>query len=245
MGLGHHSGYDDDQVSRLVTMDLAGVGRGDRRRGLLGYQAQVTGTMTETGSTRALTRVTTLSVLKILNVAGDAGERSGDIARQFTSPEKRQRRAANVNTLLARLAKHHYVYRADAPEPSPHYHNIPVYRWFITDEGKRYLRAGGYEGTNAAARTRQSVIAERKSRAQERYRKLLAGAHVLAGSLSPGCGKERNDLIIKLRYRGLTFTGIGLVFGISRERVRQIVNGINVNPCRCQKCVSTDERQDG
>lgn len=40
----------------------------------------------------------------------------------------------------------------------------------------------------------------------------------------------------KLRDEGCTLQDIGDVFGVTRERARQIVVGLRVHPCQCPDC---------
>jgi len=176
----------------------------------------------------------TSKVLAILAAAGDAGILAGDIARQFTYPEDLSRRNVKVNNILRTLAGSGRARKADREERSPHYRNTPVYRWWITAAGLRYLASG--------LRPDQVLAAEagRASRAADRRRhaKLIAAARAEHGKGEPD--HVREQVITELREQGCSWIAIGTVYGISRERARQIYHGLGVSPCLCDICVPPD-----
>jgi hypothetical protein len=54
------------------------------------------------------------------------------------------------------------------------------------------------------------------------------------GRTTPSC--QRTAKIRELQAQHLSLEEIGFVFGITRERVRQIAAGQSVTPCRCPDC---------
>jgi hypothetical protein len=176
----------------------------------------------------------TSQVLAILAAAGEAGILAGDIARQFAYPEDLSRRNVKVNNILRTLASSGRVRKADREERSPHYRNTPVYRWWITEDGLRYLANG--------LRPDQAVQMEsdmaRRADDRRRHAKLIKAAKREHGKGEPDHVRER--VIKELRAEGCTWIAIGTVYGISRERARQIHDGLNVNPCLCDACVPPD-----
>ena len=187
------------------------------------------------------------SVLELLAEAGDEGMTGPVIGRHFTLayPEGEhaylnsarsmnlQRRMNWVNQILHRFASHGYAERG-VQEISPFYHNVPAYRWFITDKGREYLASGMAEGCRARrlsnAERAAAWRAERKRRADE----AITQAYVeYDPETTPTC--VRNQVIRDLRGAGCTMDAIGGVFSLTRERVRQILNGVGVSTCRCGK----------
>jgi hypothetical protein len=197
-------------------------------------------------------RPNTRRVLELLKEAGEEGMRGPDIARHFTIPEpdtpslgklgpqsqSLQRRLTWTNQILDRFALKGYARRGN-PEPSPYYHKVPAYRWFVTPEGTGYLAAGMKEGMKQAR-----LAKEERERAV-----LMAHRRRLADLLTDAYDKhdpsavttcERERVIRELRTQGCTLHDIGGVFGLTRERVRQILKGIHVGPCRCARCADAE-----
>ena len=139
-----------------------------------------------------------------------------------------------MNNILRTLAGSGRARKADREERSPHYRNTPVYRWWITAAGLRYLASG--------LRPDQVLAAEagRASRAADRRRhaKLIAAARAEHGKGEPD--HVREQVITELREQGCSWIAIGTVYGISRERARQIYHGLGVSPCLCDICVPPD-----
>jgi len=194
----------------------------------------------------------TRRVLELLAEAGGEGTRGPDIARHFTvnppvmpslgdlgpGSQSLQRRLAWTNQILDRLALHGYVYKGGT-EPSPYYHRVPAHRWFITGGGVQYLADGLAEGRRRVRREREAAEAARLAEHRKRLDDLLTQAYVENDpEKTPACERER--VIRKLRGEGCTLQDIGDVFGITRERVRQILVGLRTHPCRCPDC--TDRR---
>jgi len=187
-------------------------------------------------------------VMEILKEVGDGGILGGVLARHFTIPDPHmpsmeklanrsqnlQRRLAWTNQILDRFLLHGYARRGPA-EPSPYYHAVPAYRWFITPEGVAFL-AGGMD---AGARARRVSAAQREAEAKRAARRhaddLVTQAYVTYDPSSTyQC--EREKVIRELRAAGCTLAEIGGVFGITRERTRQILVGFKTNPCKCPSC---------
>lgn len=178
----------------------------------------------------------TLGILRLLAVAGDAGMQAGDLARHFNGTIRPERRNAFTNQTLHTLHKGGKVRRSDEKEPSLYYKNVPVWRWFITNDGRDYLRSGGRE---AVVRRRQEFRAESDRqfalRLQQRSNAILSG-HAAARELPARCMTARAAFIAEMRAVPLTLDDIGRMLGITRERVRQIEAGKGVTPCRCDNC---------
>jgi hypothetical protein len=174
-------------------------------------------------------------VLGILREAGGTGITGPEIARQFTH-DTLQRRMCVVNQVLYRLRHRQRVIRGPK-EPTKYYHRVPTYRWFITPAGVHYLATGMEKG----ARQARWEQAERKRAELAEYRRHLADLLTEAydridPQTAPKCERER--VMRELRTAGCTLESIGEVFGVTRERVRQVLNRQNVTPCRCGRCAA-------
>lgn len=191
-------------------------------------------------------------ILEILKDAGAEGMRAPDIARNFHVPpvymqsmahlrdESRvlQRKMTWTNQILDRFKRNGYA-RKGGKEMSPHYHNVPAYRWFITPEGVSYLADGLDEGRRQMRRDREAAEDARLAAHRKHLNDLLTQAYVENDpATTTACERER--VMRKLREEGCTLQDIGDVFGITRERVRQVIHGVNVNPCQCEKCAMFD-----
>ena len=188
-------------------------------------------------------------ILGLLVDAGDKGVRGSDLARHFTIrrppnmpslghlgpwSQSLQRRLAWTNQILDRFLINGYARKGKA-EPSPYYHRVPVYRWFVTPEGVQYLADGLAEGRRKMRDEREAAENERLAQHRKKLDNLLTQAYVENDPATvTACQRER--VIRELRDAGCTLQDIGDVFGITRERVRQVQMGINVNPCRCPEC---------
>ena len=190
-------------------------------------------------------------VLELLKEAGEEGMLGGVIARHFTIPDPHtpslqgkmaaasqnlQRRLAWTNQVLDRFLRHGWV-RRGSKEPTPYYNNVPVYRWYITPEGVEYLAAGMSAGIRAARIARAKQREEKRREDRRRADDLITQAYIDCDPHSiHKC--EREKVIRELRAAGCTLDAIGGVFGVTRERVRQILVGYKTTPCECSRCTA-------
>lgn len=190
---------------------------------------------------------TSKRVLEILHEAGEKGIIGPDIARHFTIPEPDmpslrklnrrsqglQRKLAWTNQILERFAINGYVRRGLA-EASPYYHRVPAYRWFVTPAGSEYLAAGLSAGIREARDREREREAVRLAAHRRRLADLLTEAYdKYDPETTPRCERER--VMRELRSEGCTLHDIGQIFGLTRERVRQILINYRVSPCHCPR----------
>jgi DNA-directed RNA polymerase sigma subunit (sigma70/sigma32) len=113
-----------------------------------------------------------------------------------------------------------------------------VYRWYVTPKAAEYL-ADGDRGERARRTAMRLEEWERVSAAavQSRQAALAAVRAELAVKLEAHALTRcwRYDKIIELRQARCSLQEIGDVFGLTRERVRQIEAG-REQPCRCAAC---------
>lgn len=191
-------------------------------------------------------------VLELLKEAGEEGMLGGVLTRHFTIPDpdmpsqqhlrKRsqnlQRRMAWTNQILDRFLLHGFVRRGQS-EPSPYYHLVPVYRWFVTPEGVEYLAAGMGPGIRAARAAEARWWAERYRSERKQADDLVTRAYLRYDPATTyPC--EREKAIREMRDAGCTLAEIGGVFGITRERTRQILVGFKPVICKCPKCTDAE-----
>lgn len=177
-----------------------------------------------TSTTDQLPLMSVTGVLAELERAGEAGLLTGDLARRFAGRPSAggdvQRLLAEANTILDKQARMGNAVKSSWMEPSPHYHNAPSRRWFITDAGRAYLAAGGRGGI--AERLRLG----RRERVARREEARAAAGDRLAGPLAARDRAARNAVIRELHAEGiLSLEDIGQAAGMTRERVRQIAKG--------------------
>lgn len=190
------------------------------------------------------------SVLEILKEAGEQGILGPTIARMFTIADppripvsqKRctpqmanlQRRLTWTNQILYRFRKRGWAERVGM-ERSPYYHNVGTWRWRITESGVEYLAAGMWAGVRAARDAERQRWALEYEARQKRLDDMITQAYM---DYDPHtvykC--EREAAIRVMREAGCTLDAIGGVFGVTRERVRQIVNGYKPTSCMCPRC---------
>jgi hypothetical protein len=161
---------------------------------------------------------TVRAILEALAAAGDEGMLARTMSLQFSYPEDVSRRTIRVRSALRDLERVGRARRLGTTEPTPYHTHAPVYRWFITPDGRRYLENGCRPDSLVAMDTRrQEAEAARQHRAQ-----MVAEAR-LAGYGPETRGPERMAKAKELHAAGCTLASIASLFGISTERVRQIV----------------------
>ena len=162
-------------------------------------------------------------VLIALHQAGPAGMQTGELARLFDegSTMTRLNRVRGITTVFERSGK---VTRT-GPEPSVIYHRNSVYRWHITEEGSRYLASGMRPGSAARNRAHAQEAETARQRELDRQAQLLASCQLI---LFHTC--QRDAEIRHLRAEGVRLESIGNLYGITRERARQVAAGLK---CGC------------
>lgn len=188
-------------------------------------------------------RPSVLEILRALALEGDAGLQAGQIAALFDEPADQAVRNRLVNNHLSYIRPK--VRRSKNPEPSLRYNKVPVYRWWITEEGRKYLEAGGWAGLVARSKLEKREREGHRTARLDQQRALLGRAGAMAAALPPGCRPARNALVKELYGGGLTLEKIGDLVGLTRERVRQIAVGkknpqrlrrYGERPCQCSLC---------
>ena len=182
-------------------------------------------------------RTSARRVLAALAAAGESGLLSGEVATQLDvrddSYEARQVRQGNTNNILGRQLALGLVRKAPHKERGAStYNGIPSYRWFITDIGRTALEVP----VPATYRERAEERRQQRQARQARSRQLIAEAFEAGyGPETPQCQKITK--IHELRSQGVLLAEIGVLFSLTRERVRQLEKGIRVTPCQCSACL--------
>lgn len=162
----------------------------------------------------------TLAVLQILTDAGEPGMLASGISRRFDYPAEIMKRAARVNSVLMVQQRQGHVRRGGL-ERSPYYHGTPVYRWYITPEGVAYLTDGGWDASVRRSVQQRGLKAAGK-RALTEHRAEIVREATRRAEQAEGCRALRSQIVVWAHGEGLTWAAIGKVFGITRERARQI-----------------------
>jgi hypothetical protein len=174
-----------------------------------------------------------LGVLAQLAAAGPQGMLGSAMSRSFRQRSRGYNATqVEVNNVLHHLWRQGLVSRGGT-EPTPYYHNVPAYRWYITSGGSRYFGGGGLSGQLRTIQAARALHQEVLATAAREHIGVLAKAAQRAASLPPGCVRERNRLICELRHEGLMLREIASITGLTRERVRQVATGIRVGSCHC------------
>jgi hypothetical protein len=119
---------------------------------------------------------TVRAILEALAAAGDEGMLARTMTLQFSYPEDVSRRTIRVRSALRDLERVGRARRSGTTEPTPYHTHAPVYRWFITPDGRRYLENGCRPDSLVAMDTRrQEAEAARQHRAQIVAEARLAG----------------------------------------------------------------------
>lgn len=186
-------------------------------------------------------RPTVLAIFAALDKAGEAGMQAGEIAALFDLPADHAARNRLVNNHLGYARGNGFVQRSEERERSSLYHHTPVYRWFITPAGRKWAAAGGYKGILVQQRAARAALAADQEAVAARKAQRMLEAPGIAAQLPPDCRVARDAFIKEMRAAGLELEFIGKLVGVTRERVRQIANGVKVhkrapNPCQCPAC---------
>ncbi len=189
-------------------------------------------------------RPSVMGILRVLDAAGDEGLQAGQVAALFDEPADQSRRNRLVNNHLGYMSGGK-VRRSEHREPSLRYNKVPTYRWWITEDGREYLAAGGMEAMIARNRLEGLRRGGRRTVRLSLHRAQLERASAMAAALPPGCRRARNAFVKELYGSDLTLEEIGGLVGLTRERVRQIARGrlmgqprrrYGERPCRCTAC---------
>jgi hypothetical protein len=164
----------------------------------------------------------TRDLLAALQKSGRAGLTAGDLTDMFDTPAHRVRRNNRVNQLLNYQFESGRVRRSAELETSPRYRHARTYRWFITRAGVRYLAydRAGRPGI-WSPRDPDRALRARAREARARY-------DAVRSAVLDGCGPatprpQRDARIVALAAAGVDLTLAGALFGITRERARQLV----------------------
>lgn len=179
--------------------------------------------------------ITQETLLPLLAAAGDEGMTTIEmaLAPQFAGTYgSAQGRSNRVSAVLAALERRGVTERIGYGQ-SPLYHRQPVNRWRAVQPAATYYLTPSQRAT---LRRERSHERQRERAADAQRRALLAaGAFLQYDRRTPRCVRER--ACRELRAQGLTLEQIGAIFGITRERARQIIAGIKPGQCRCADCL--------
>lgn len=182
-------------------------------------------------------QMTIRSVLAFLDEAGPDGATTTTIAQAFDLPVTHQKRSNRASQVLRELGGRDWAVKTGT-EPSPLYRNTPVSRWRITDAGHRAVVAAGPDRDSRLPR--MAFLDEEAAVHAEKRREAMAGAcETIAKRYQTGIGITRcfrRTMILDLRTVPCTLAEIGELFGIQRERTRQIEMGLE-RPCACRECI--------
>jgi hypothetical protein len=166
-------------------------------------------------------RMTTAFVLAYLDSAGETGATTTEMTLATGVPENYLQRSNSCSMILRRLENRHEA-RLAGTERSPVYRGAPVHRWVITAAGSKRVRAAAErEATQAGLDALIEQAAGARADALAVVRDEIAELIRCFGM--PGVTAEwRAGKIAELRAVPCTLNEIGELFGITRERVRQI-----------------------
>jgi hypothetical protein len=174
------------------------------------------------------------SALAFLVAAGDGGATTTEMAQAFGKPGTHQKRSNRVSQIMRELTGQGYTEKTGT-EPSPLYRNTPVSRWRATPAGVSRHEAAVQAGS------RRAVLDEEMEGHAERRQDAMAAAYAeTARRFASGLGMTRcyrRAKILELRTVPCTLAEIGELFGLGRERTRQIEMGLE-RPCACRECVT-------
>ncbi len=172
-----------------------------------------------------------MDVLAALHSAGDEGLTSGDIAEIY-DPTRDHASINAVNNILYRYEDNGRVRRSDEMEHLNCVTRTKVWRWYITPEGSAYYLQGGKPGQ---AVLRRAEKASKKNAALHRREIMLKAIPDGYGRDTPP--EERRRMVAQLYAQGLNKNEISFVFGVTRERIRQIVDGLKITQAQEDRLV--------
>lgn len=150
-------------------------------------------------------------MLRLLASYGDLGVLTGNIVDHFTDPPERDARNRLCNSSLSRLLIAGEAERLPK-ERGTRYHGTPSWRWRITSTGRHAL-------AHPRKTKRQQLAEARKVKAEGK-------AFLLEQLSRQEVGKgERGEVALIMTDGGFTMQEAGDFLGITRERVRQLIQG--------------------
>lgn len=188
-------------------------------------------------------KLTIFSALGFLAQAGPDGATTTQIAQAFSHPPSHHQRSNRASQIMRQLAAKSAAEHV-GDEPSPLYRHTPVSRWRVTAAGiARYQAGSARRGLRDQARADRAETGEvRQNAAARREKAITAAREELVGVIASGrslsvtrCWRAR--VIGKLRAAGCTLAETGELFGLQRERIRQIEAG-QERPCACRACIT-------
>jgi hypothetical protein len=182
-------------------------------------------------------RMTFRSALAFVVAAGSGGCTTTDMALAFTLPDTHQKRSNRASQIMRELAGRGLTEKTGT-ERSPLYRHGPVSRWRATQEG--IAQSARTEAAGEASR-REVLLDELEAAGLERRQAALADAReAIAKRYQSGLNITRcfrRRMILDLRQVPCTLAEIGELFGIQRERTRQIEMGLE-RRCACRECIT-------
>lgn len=197
--------------------------------------------------------ITQHTLLPILIAAGQAGMTTTEMATrpefadayehcagprpQYRHPAH-QYRSNRVSSVMRDLERRgvteHIGYGISTLYPG---HNIPIKRWrAIQPAADQFLTLPSPEQRKAARRQQELEYRRAVDANKKRREALVAEAMLNYGRGTPKCVRTR--VCRELRAQKVSLDDIGRVFGITRERARQVIAGVSEGrPCRCADCL--------
>jgi hypothetical protein len=174
-------------------------------------------------------RLTVASVLAFLAGAGEAGATTTEIALAHDYPASYHQRSNRVSQVMLVLRRRGEAEPAGL-ERSPLYRHNPVSRWRITQAGEaaraedEAVRQARDQARRTATARREAALAcdpQAREAALSAVREEIA-ALVRQGGMHKITPAWRAAKVAELRAVPCTLNEIGQLFGLTRERVRQI-----------------------
>ena len=166
-------------------------------------------------------KASTAFVLAYLDEAGSRGATTAEITLATNHPAPYVQRSNSISTILRRL-ENRYEAELAGTERSTVYRGAPVHRWRITRTGHARVQAVlEREAAQIALDDRIEQAAQARKDALAAVRAEMAQL-VVAGGMPAVTAEWRAARVRELRAVPCTLAEIGELFGITRERVRQI-----------------------